>query len=128
MTIEKYHKAKQTTVERSLVLSPPSMTFPMLASSQEFTPTASTITTTRFYYTCGTPATEITISSTPHAVTHSVTVTYGLTSANPGFSLTNLVANKATVNVTQNNSSTNKSATLTASTTFPDGEAVTFKF
>lgn len=125
LTVEKYHKAKQIIVERSLALSPPSMTFSREASSQEFTPTAKTITTERFYYTCGTPASEITIGSTSNAVTHPVTVTYVLTSENTGFSLTNLVSNKATVNVTQNNSSTNKSATLTASTTFPDGVAVT---
>ena len=125
LTIEKYHKAKQTTVERSLVLSPLSMTFPMSASSQEFTPTASTITTERFYYTCGTPATDIEIASTPTAVPDTtLTVNYELTSENTGFSLSNLVSNKATVNVTQNNTSTNKFATLTATTIFPDGVEV----
>lgn len=126
LTIKKYHKAKQTTVERSLVLSPLSMTFPMSASSQEFTPTASTITTERFYYTCGTPATDIEIASTPTDVPDTtLTVNYELTSENTGFSLSNLVSNKATVNVTQNNTSTNKFATLTATTIFPDGEVVT---
>ena len=52
LTVEKYHKAKQIIVERSLALSPPSMTFSREASSQEFTPTAKTTTTERFYYTC----------------------------------------------------------------------------